>query len=96
MGYSLNSLREGYIGGYIGTTIGVIKGDTRSLDYGSHIYICKEFHVNGAALGQPPELQIRWTFKTQADFQTLTSPQPSSTSRLRRHPCAPRARQKDS
>ena len=33
--YSLNSLKGGYIGVYIGTTIGVIKGDTRSLDNGS-------------------------------------------------------------
>ena len=31
MSYSLNSLK-----GYCGTTIGVIKGDTRSLDYGSN------------------------------------------------------------
>ena len=30
MGYSLNSLRVGYIGDYIGTITGVIKGDTRS------------------------------------------------------------------
>ena len=28
--HSLNSLKGGYIGDYIGTTIGVIKGDTRS------------------------------------------------------------------
>ena len=31
MSYSLNSLKGGYIGDYIG----VIKGDTRSLDYSS-------------------------------------------------------------
>ena len=36
MGYSLNSLNRGYIGEYIGDYYGVIKGDTRSLDYGSH------------------------------------------------------------
>ena len=35
MSYSLNSLKGGYIGDYIGTTIGGIRGDTRSLDYGS-------------------------------------------------------------
>ena len=35
MSYSLNSLKVGYIGDYIGTTMGVIKGDTRSLDSGS-------------------------------------------------------------
>ena len=29
-------LKGGYIGDYIGTTIGVIKGDTRSLDNGSY------------------------------------------------------------
>ena len=33
--YSLNSLKGGYIGEYIGTMIGGIKGDTRSLDYSS-------------------------------------------------------------
>ena len=33
MSHSLNSLKGGYIGDYIGTTMGVIKGDTRSLDY---------------------------------------------------------------
>ena len=34
MCYSLNCLKGGYIGDYI--AIGVIKGDTRSLDYGSY------------------------------------------------------------
>ena len=34
--YSLNSLKGGYIGDYIGTTIRDIKGDTRSLDYSSY------------------------------------------------------------
>ena len=33
--YSLNSLKGGYIGNVRGTTIGVIKGDTRSLYNGS-------------------------------------------------------------
>ena len=32
MSYSLNSLK----GGYIGDCMGIIKGDTRSLDYSSH------------------------------------------------------------
>ena len=36
MSHSLNSFKGGNIGGYIGTTIGVIKGDTRSLDYSSY------------------------------------------------------------
>ena len=36
MTFSLNSLKGGYIGDYIGTTIGVIKWDTRSLDNGSY------------------------------------------------------------
>ena len=36
MSHSLNSLKEGYIGDYLGTTIGLIKGDTRSLDYSSY------------------------------------------------------------
>ena len=36
MSYCLNSLQGVYIGDYMGGTIGVIKGDTRSVDYGSH------------------------------------------------------------
>ena len=36
MTYSLNSIKGGYIGDYIGTTIRLIKGDTRSLDNGSY------------------------------------------------------------
>ena len=35
MNYNLNSLRGGYFGDYIGDQTEVIKGDTRSLDYGS-------------------------------------------------------------
>ena len=33
--YSLNSLKGGYLGEYMGSSFGVIKEDTRSLDYGS-------------------------------------------------------------
>ena len=33
---SLNSLKGGYVGIIYGTTIGFIKGDTRSLDHGSY------------------------------------------------------------
>ena len=36
MSCSRNSLKGGYRGILLRTTIGVIKGDTRSLDYGSH------------------------------------------------------------
>ena len=36
MSYSLNSFKEGYMGDYIGDYYGVIKGDTRSLDYSSY------------------------------------------------------------
>ena len=36
MSYSLNSFKGGYIGDYIGTTLGVIKGDTKSLDNDSY------------------------------------------------------------
>ena len=36
MSYSLNSLMGGYIGDYIGTTRGAIKGDTRRLDNGTY------------------------------------------------------------
>ena len=35
MSYSLNTLKGGYIGDCIGSIIGVIKGDARSLDNGS-------------------------------------------------------------
>ena len=35
MSYSLNSFNRGYTGDYIGSIIGVIKGDTRSLDSSS-------------------------------------------------------------
>ena len=37
MSYSLNSLKGRYIGDYIGTTMGVMKGDTMSLDYSSYV-----------------------------------------------------------
>ena len=33
MSYSQNSFKGGFLGDYIGTSIGLIKGDTRSLDY---------------------------------------------------------------
>ena len=36
MSYSLNSLGKVIWGIIYGTTIGVMKGDTRSLDYGSY------------------------------------------------------------
>ena len=36
MSYSLNSLKGDYIGDYIWDYYRVIKGDTRSLDYGSY------------------------------------------------------------
>ena len=42
MSHSLNSLKAGYIGIIQGTTIGVIKGDTRSLDYGSYGMRCAD------------------------------------------------------
>ena len=35
---SQNSLKGGYIRDHIENTIGVVKGDTRSLDYSSHIH----------------------------------------------------------
>ena len=40
MTYSLNSLKEGYIGDSIGDYYGVTQGDTRSLDCSS-IYLCR-------------------------------------------------------
>ena len=36
LSYSLNSLKGGYIGIICRTTIGIIKEDTRSLEYGSY------------------------------------------------------------
>ena len=44
---SLNSLKGGYIGDYIGdyNSIGVIKGDTRNLDYNPYNPLCNpSFH----------------------------------------------------
>ena len=35
IGHSLNSLKGGYTEDYIGTTMGVVEGDTGSLDYSS-------------------------------------------------------------
>ena len=35
MSYSLYSLKGGYVEDYMGTTMGVIEEDTRSLDYSS-------------------------------------------------------------
>ena len=36
MSYSLNSLKEGYLGDSIGEYYRVIKGDTQNLDYSSY------------------------------------------------------------
>ena len=36
MSYSLHSLKVGYIGDHMGSTIGLMKGDSRSLDYSSY------------------------------------------------------------
>ena len=47
MSHSLNSLNGGYVGEYIGTTIGVIKGDTRSLDYSSYGVGCVRMDLCG-------------------------------------------------
>ena len=49
MSYNLNSLK-GVIWGIIyGTTIGVIKGDTRSLEYSSYV---ENLHSHKAALSE--------------------------------------------
>ena len=37
MSHNLNSFKGDYVGDCIGGTIGVIKGDTRSLDYSSDV-----------------------------------------------------------
>ena len=39
LSHSLNSLKGDYIGIIQGTTIGVIKGDTRSSDYSSFLQV---------------------------------------------------------
>ena len=35
MSHCLNSFKGGYVRDYVGSVTGVIKGDTRTLDYGS-------------------------------------------------------------
>ena len=49
MSYNLNSLKGDYTGIVQGTTIGVIKGDTRSLDYSSYVQplVSSLLHVHG-------------------------------------------------
>ena len=37
MNHSLNSFKGGYIRDHIGDSLGVIRGDTRSLDYSSYM-----------------------------------------------------------
>ena len=54
MNYSLNSLKGLYRGLYRCTTIMVIKGDTRSLDYSSH-----EMCIPCSTLAQPLRPKIR-------------------------------------
>ena len=41
MSQSLNSLKGAYIRSYIGTSVGVTKGDTRSLDHVSYIGVAE-------------------------------------------------------
>ena len=43
-------LKGGYIGILLGTTVGVIKGDTRSLDYGSDAFLWGLDRVDGGYL----------------------------------------------
>ena len=53
MSYSLNSLKGYYIGGNIGTTIGFIEGDTRSLGYSSYrlgMTVALIWHLCGSML----------------------------------------------
>ena len=50
MSYSLNSLKVGYIADYIGDYHRAFKGDTRSLDYSTHMdHSGKLPHLNAAA-----------------------------------------------
>ena len=62
--HSLNSLKGGYIGDYIGSIIGVLKGDTRSLDYSSHVAAYSPFLAQRTLFGVPclgqGKLQFAW------------------------------------
>ena len=58
-GYSLNSLK----GLYKGATIGVIKGDTRSLDYGSYKRL----------LEAPPKIRPSYILLGRSTSEPLTS-----------------------
>ena len=49
MYYNLNPLSGVIQGVILGTTMGVIKGDARSLDYGS----CTEYHLTGLSGTSP-------------------------------------------
>ena len=58
MSYSLNSFKAVDIGDYIGTTIGLIKGDTRSLDNGPcDSSFVKDIRLYTALLGIPCEFE---------------------------------------
>ena len=64
MSHSLNSLKGGYIGDYIG----VIKGDTRSLDNGSYIYIYRLWYLNSSSLAAT---QITQRLCTKSQVETM-------------------------
>ena len=70
MTHSLNSLKglgfRVYTGDYIGTTIGGIRGDTRSLDYGTHF-------GKGFLSFQDPRLRKPHTLLTPQFLRTLST-----------------------
>ena len=56
MSHNLNSLTGGYLGVIYGTTRGDIKGDTRSLDYGSYhdVRVRRIAYMLGSINRKPP------------------------------------------
>ena len=81
MSYSLNSLKAGYIGDYIGETVmGVIQGDTRSLDYSSDdtvprmvLAVCQMFRLHEFVL----EIELLHERATHVDTTSSPSVVPS-------------------
>ena len=61
LGFRVKPLKRGYIGDYMGDIIGVIKGDARSLDYGSCIAtVLGRFRVWGCWLLSLVSKSIGW------------------------------------
>ena len=48
IGFRVRTPETGYIGGHQGSPIGVIKADTKNLDYSSHVFLCTQNAVERA------------------------------------------------